>query len=135
MDSEGFYTITRWSLDFRLKREEPRNRNRLSGYALVNVLPEEDFRRGHIPFSINVPPGREDEFERRFAKSKAIVVYGASPDCEKSIRAARFLAGRGFRQVYFYAGGLHEWSAEGGPLLSAAPSPDSPSPSRSEITP
>ncbi len=29
----------------------------------------------HIPGSINIPQGNEDEFERRFAKDKEIIVY------------------------------------------------------------
>lgn len=97
------------NLKDRLDRESPDNTDPKKGYALVNVLGEETFEKEHIPQSINIPKGREDEFEQRFSRDKEIIVYCASPECDASPTVARELVDRGFTNVRDFEGGMSEW--------------------------
>ena len=103
----------------RLERIAPDNEHRRNGFALVNVLPREDFARARIPGSTNIPRGQEDVFEKRFDKDKEIIVYCASRQCDASEKAARELVRRGFRRVVDYEAGLREWRDAGHPLAGA----------------
>jgi rhodanese-related sulfurtransferase len=116
MTGTDIQTLSREELRDRLRSEQPENEDPRSGYALVNVLGEDAFREEHIPASINIPKGEEDEFERRFEKSKEIVVYCASPDCDASPSVARNLAERGFENVLDYEAGMSEWKDAGYPV-------------------
>lgn len=111
MVQEAFATITTAQLLEMFEVEQPNNGHRDKGYALVNVLPAESFEREHIPGSMNVPDGCEDEFERRFAKDKEIILYDSSLKCGVSTKVARELARRGFHRVKDYEEGLQEWKA------------------------
>lgn len=96
-------------LQTRLEREEPNNDDPTRGYALVNVLSPEVFLSEHIPGSLNIPKGREHEFERRFDRGKEIIVYCASYDCPASSQVADTLHNLGFTNVVTYEGGMEEW--------------------------
>ena len=116
--SEEIAVITGEELAHKLDVQPPANDSRHGGYALVNVLPEDMYRKAHIPDSINIPQGREEEFERRFDREKEIIVYCASPECQASPKAARALVARGFHHVVDYADGLSEWKAAGHPVAA-----------------
>ena len=117
MSEHDFETISAKRLEQRLEEERPDNDSREDGYALVNVLEERSFEHGHIPNSINIPRGNEDEFERRFSRDKEIIVYCASSDCDASPRAARELARRGFANVKDFESGLEGWKESGNSLV------------------
>lgn len=102
-------TISLRELRSRIEREEPNNSDPLRGYALVNVLSPEVFLSEHIPGSLNIPRGREYEFERRFEHGKEIIVYCASHSCHASEQVADMLYGMGFTNVVTYEGGMEEW--------------------------
>jgi thiosulfate sulfurtransferase len=93
----------------RLNEQPPANEDRKEGYALVNVLEPEAYAREHIPNSINIPEGKEDEFDRQFEKTKRIIVYCSSSDCEASGSVAKRLIDQGFNQVIHYEGGMSDW--------------------------
>lgn len=115
-------TITTEELEKRLELKQPDNEDPQAGYALVNVLDAKLYERDHIPASINIPRDDIDEFERRFDKTKDIIVYCASPDCEASPEVARELARRGFRHVSDYESGMSDWRMAGHPVEgSSAP--------------
>ncbi len=116
---ESYTKIDRLTLTKMIARAKPDNLDREEGYALVNVLDPEAFAKEHIPWSINIPQGKEDDFEKRFAKKKEIVVYCASSECDASPRVARKLAERGFTEVRDYEGGLQDWKAGGQPAVPA----------------
>lgn len=118
MAETDFDTLTKEELRERLKSEQPDNEDPRSGYALVNVLGADAFREQHIPGSINIPKGEEEEFERRFEKDKEIIVYCASPDCDASPTVARELADRGFDSIRDYEAGMSEWKEAGYPVES-----------------
>jgi rhodanese-related sulfurtransferase len=114
-----FRSIDRSALERALEEVGLDNEDPSEGIALVNVLEPDLYVAEHIPGSINVPLGHEDEFEQRYARGKTIVVYGASRRCGASPEAARELARRGFANVLEYAGGLNDWKQAGGPVQSA----------------
>jgi rhodanese-related sulfurtransferase len=109
MVQEAFATITTQQLLEMFEIEQPNNEHRERGYALVNVLRPEAFEREHIPGSINIPLGSDDQFEQRFAKDKEIIVYCASSDCDASTKVAQELARRGFHRVKDYEEDLRDW--------------------------
>jgi rhodanese-related sulfurtransferase len=101
-----------------IKEEGIDNTRVAAGVALVNVLKHKQFTEARIPGSVNIPLGREDEFDHRFHKDKMIVLYSQSDTCEIAQSVARALTARGFRRVYNYAGGLANWRATGGLVMS-----------------
>jgi rhodanese-related sulfurtransferase len=88
--------------------------------TLINVLDEEQFRKEHIPGSINIPAGRErfaEEVERHVSSRKdPVVVYCASETCKASPGAAHRLERAGFSSVYDFEGGMKEWKEVGRPI-------------------
>jgi rhodanese-related sulfurtransferase len=82
-------------------------------FVLINVLPPETFREKHIRTSVNIPVQRDDFSELvslvSANKSRKIVVYCASFDCDASRSAAEKLEKAGFEQVYDYEGGTKDW--------------------------
>ncbi|MFH1725796.1 MAG: rhodanese-like domain-containing protein [Elusimicrobiota bacterium] len=91
-------------------------------FTLVNVLPEEYYRKEHIPGSRNVPV-TEDDFVRRIEeivpdKSRTVVVYCACRECTASSTAAGKLDQAGFTDVRDYETGVRGWRGAGLPLRS-----------------
>ena len=86
-------------------------------FALINVMPEEEFAAGHIPGSENVPLTVESfasQMRRKLpGKKTRIVVYGADARSEASSQAATTLERLEFANVYHYRGGLSAWRDAG----------------------
>jgi len=120
MSEAGFAAISREQLVEKFDRYSPNNEDRSEGFALVHVLGREQFARERIPGSTNIPQGQEDAFEERFDKSKEIIVYCASSQCDASEKAARELASRGFKRVFDYQAGLRDWRDAGRPVVGTA---------------
>lgn len=82
-------------------------------FVLINVLSEEEFKKSHIPGSINIPLNQTDfihAVEEAVGDNDAqVVVYCADADCSASPQAARQLEGAGFTNVYDYEGGMDAW--------------------------
>jgi len=101
--------ITTEQLRLLLESEEP--------VPLLNVLPEEQFRAGHIPGSLNVPLDTPDFVSRVEdlvgGKTRQLVVYCQNEACTASTRAVRRLEEAGFREVYEYDGGIDAWRKAG----------------------
>src|SRR5262249_35254388 len=131
--SSGGHTMERpinlSELEQKLDGEDPDNTDKRRGFALVNVLSAETFDQEHIPGSINIPKGEVAEFERRFDKSKEIIVYCASASCNAGPNTAKALREHGFLNVRDFPGGLKEWKDSGNHVEGAEASPDQPRPS------
>lgn len=84
-------------------------------FTLVEVLPEDSFRSGHIPGAIHIPGDglRAQAPEKIPNKDHTIVVYCASPACTASDKAAALLTEMGYTDVRDYRGGKEHWH-EGG---------------------
>ena len=91
-------------------------------FVLINVLAEEYFDQEHIPGSVNIPVKQEDFVDKVKArlpdKSKKVVVYCASFECQASPGAAKKLSDEGYMEVYDYEGGIKEWKEAGYELES-----------------
>jgi rhodanese-related sulfurtransferase len=91
-------------------------------FDLVNVLPEEDFQKQHIPGSINLPVKNHDfvsQVQQRVGgdKEREIVVYCASKQCDASSTAARNLERAGFTNI---EAGMQGWKEAGHPVDTGA---------------
>lgn len=89
-------------------------------FTLVEVLAEEDYKKGHVPKAINIPVDRiEKDAEKLLPdKDKVIVVYCASFLCSASTGATRLLQSMGYTRVLDYKGGKDDWQKAGLPLLT-----------------
>jgi len=112
--------ITKEDLQQKIYEINPDNDDPRKGFALVNVLPKESFNEEHIPYSINIPKGNEDEYTKRFEKEKEIIVYCSSPQCKASSHVAQTLRDQGFQKVKHYEGGMKEWKESGEQAESAS---------------
>jgi rhodanese-related sulfurtransferase/predicted transcriptional regulator len=107
---------------FRARDEfEPVSRNELldrlrSGTATVlDVRPEDEFAKGHLPDALNIPLS---ELERRLAElppDQEIVAYCRGPWCVLSFEAVALLRDRSYRARRLQDG-FPEWKAAGLPI-------------------
>lgn len=120
MEEKSYRILTSDVLRQRMQKENPDNVDRKQGFALVNVLSRDMYQDGHIPDSINIPKGHEEEFEKKFAHDKEIILYCASTECDASPDVARKLVNRGFTNVYDYEAGLRDWKNSGGSIATGS---------------
>lgn len=86
------------------------------GAQLVEVLPESDYRREHIPGAINIPLPRLDRSAAdSLDRGRPVIVYCYDLQCDLSSRGAALLTAWGFDEAYDYAGSKAEWLAMGIP--------------------
>lgn len=85
--------------------------------VLIDVLPEEQFKKEHIPGAKNIPLESSDFLQRveRLVggKSDRVIVYCASQDCDLSPKAAQKLESAGYTNVADFIGGIKEWKDAG----------------------
>lgn len=79
--------------------------------ALLETLPEEEYRRGHIPGALNVPRERLAELAAALVPDRTtpIVVYGTGREPDVAAEAARELRLLGYLKVREYRGGKKDW--------------------------
>ncbi len=83
-------------------------------FKLVETLPEEAFRKEHIPGAINIPPDQiEAKAPDQLAKDDEIVVYCANTECQASPEAAKKLTELGYTKVLDFEAGKQGWKAAG----------------------
>jgi rhodanese-related sulfurtransferase len=79
---------------------------------IVEVLPEPNFRKVHLPRAINVP--FDEEFDEHIEsaipdKNLPVVVYCADRECQLSPQAAEHLDRLGYNKVFDYKAGKADW--------------------------
>ena len=94
-------------------------RRERSNAIVVDVLPRESYRVGHIPNAINLP---HDEIEQLAPTAlpdlnARIIVYCGGPECPLGDRAAHALAELGYTHIDEFTGGLEAWNAAGLSLI------------------
>ncbi len=103
-------TIARDELKTKLERGEE--------IVLVETLPEQYYRKAHLPGAINLPHDQVDELAPVLLPNKGaeIVVYCANLPCQNSEIAARRLTELGYTNVREYAEGKQDWIDAGLPV-------------------
>jgi ArsR family transcriptional regulator len=87
--------------------------------TVLDVRPEDEFVRGHLPGALNIPFG---ELDRRLAELPAgreVVAYCRGPYCVLSFEAVAVLRARGY-VIRRLEDGYPEWKAAGLPVESVA---------------
>lgn len=85
------------------------------GFLLVDVLDKAAFDLDHIPGARNVPLDtlgfpQVVADKNAGSKTRRVVLYGASTQCEAPAKAAKQLVADGFTNVVLYEGGLAAWN-------------------------
>lgn len=81
----------------------------------VDARPPEEFSKGRVKNSFNIPMGDEEKYYRDFSEfcpansGIDIVVYCDGKDCHASLSVAKFLKKKGYKKVYVFTGGWEEW--------------------------
>jgi rhodanese-related sulfurtransferase len=94
--------------------------------TVVDVRPEEDFNKGHLPNAVNAPIDREEEPTTEQIQAflellpanfeSLVVVYDEYTSLNGSHRAAVFAADAGYTNVFRFIGGAVAWEAAGNSL-------------------
>lgn len=90
---------------------------------LVDVRESEEYAAGHLPGALSIPrgllePAADLEYANRDpqlsqARGQRVVLYCDSPTGARACFSANTLQEMGFRWVYYLAGGIGMWVAEG----------------------
>lgn len=101
--------ITRDEIKAKLKRGDK--------FVLVEALPEQYYRKTHLPGAINLPLEEIDRHALHLLpdKSQEIVVYCANTQCQSSTAAAQRLIELGYTRVREYVEGKQDWIDAGFP--------------------
>lgn len=75
---------------------------------LIDIRSEEEFNKGHVPHSTNIPAELLNENAIAFDKNSTIVCI-CNRGHERSQNAAKELNEGGFNNVYFLEGGVAGW--------------------------
>lgn len=113
MRKKRYSPLTQEELVSKINETPPNNSDAEEGYALINVLPYDEYAKEHIPNSINIPADEIRKFEEHFSKEKELIVYCSSYDCDAAEKAAEALAERGFQRIYDLEEGLAGWKRAG----------------------
>lgn len=84
--------------------------------TLIDVRPEDEYRAGHLPGAVMVPPSTLTHRLKSLPRDREIVAYCRGPYCMFAPAAVRLLRKRGFRAVHM-AEGVMEWRAAGLPIV------------------
>ncbi len=89
-------------------------------FRLVEVSPETDYHRAHLPGAINLPPNQVARLasKRLRDRNAEIVLYSDGLESQPAEEAARELAERGYTNVREYAEGKQDWIDTGLPIES-----------------
>jgi rhodanese-related sulfurtransferase len=82
--------------------------------GIIDVRKEEDYRKGHIPGSINLPHKKWDSFEG-LSRNRTNVVYCYSQQCHLAASACKFFAEYGY-PVMELEGGFEAWQKHSLPI-------------------
>jgi rhodanese-related sulfurtransferase len=106
----GIDRVERKELKWRMDRAEP--------CVILEVLPEEEYRRGHLPGALSVPLDRVADLVPTLVTDRdmEVIVYSAHSECNDGKRAARELEALGYTNVRSYDGGKRDWVDHGMPL-------------------
>ena len=107
-------TISREDLQAKLNRHDK--------FTLVETLAEDQFRQGHLPGAVNLPPDKVGERASQVLpdRNAEVVVYCSSASCPASGNVAKDLEAQGYKRVLRFIGGKQDW-IDAGMSLEGAP--------------
>lgn len=77
---------------------------------IVEVLSDENYKKGHIPGAINMPLDKiEGSGSNQLKKNDKIIVYCASYECMGSTQAAKKLLNMGYKNTLDFKAGKKGW--------------------------
>jgi len=85
-------------------------------HIVLDVSEPAEFKKGHLPESLNVPLKKLDQEIARLDKHKNKTVLVTCRSGNRSASAARALIKQGFEHVYTLEGGLLAWEKENLPV-------------------
>lgn len=88
--------------------------------VLLEALPAEEYRQGHLPGALNLPPEEVPTLATELLPRKdvEVIVYCAGADCDASERVGAELMNMGFSNVRRYVGGKRDWIEAGLPTVA-----------------
>jgi len=109
--------------DFREKRnvfepvsmDELLHRLKSKNIVLLDVRPENEYNRGHIPYAVNIPPEKLTTNLKKLTKKKEYLAYCRGPFCVFADDAVNFLVKNGFRARRITEG-FPDWKMRGLPI-------------------
>lgn len=86
--------------------------------AIIDARIDSEFRQGHLPGAINIFDGDFDQKRHLLPlkKDHALLFYCNGPKCLKSYESAKRALADGYKNVYWFRGGVPEWNRQGFPL-------------------
>lgn len=88
--------------------------------TVIDVRPEDEYRAGHLPGAVNVPPGALPARMATLPREQRIVAYCRGPYCVMSFEAVAELRAQGF-DVQRFETGFPQWKAAGLPVETGPP--------------
>jgi rhodanese-related sulfurtransferase len=124
---ESLSEVDRIVKDFRAKKgsfeavrmEELVSRMKSSNIILLDVRPEQEFKAGHIPNSINIPIDQLPDRIGELKKAKQYIAYCRGPFCVFADDAVQFLIQYGFKAKRLEEG-FPDWKISGLPVEYAS---------------
>jgi rhodanese-related sulfurtransferase/DNA-binding transcriptional ArsR family regulator len=82
---------------------------------VLDVRPNEEFRAGHVPGAVSIPPAELERRLKELPADRQVVAYCRGPYCAFAPEAVRLLRQRGV-DAHRLEDGLPEWAAAGFPV-------------------
>lgn len=98
-----------------VSRAELLDRMRCGAVTLLDVRPEDEFARGHLPGALNVPLAQLAQRLSELPPEREVVAYCRGPWCVLSFEAVALLRRQGYR-VRRLEDGFPEWKVAGLPI-------------------
>lgn len=98
--------------------------------ALIDPRSPRAFAEGHIPTARNLQltevSGIRGDLDRDLAAHKNLIVYGDNPGSAPARAMAKRLMTAGHKGVWWYEGGLDDWTRSGNRAERSTPTPGTP---------
>ena len=106
----GIDRVERKELKWRMDRAET--------FVLLEIGPEENYRKGHLPGALSVPPERVADLVPDLVRDRdvEVIVYCDHSETNDGRRAAQELEALGYTNVRSYDAGKRDWIDHGFPL-------------------
>lgn len=98
-----------------ITKEELLARTRKKGVVVIDVRPEEEYRRGHIAGALSIPLPELGQRLGEIPRGRDVVAYCRGPYCVLSAEAMAILTKAGFRAARL-KDGFPEWRLAGLPM-------------------